>query len=283
MSDGKAESPWQKLVRRWQQHRRIVGERVIGPSTIDPQYTVVELDIRFGGRSLKVRTRAGTTDRELINMILWRGGEYRLPAAVQPKVIFDIGANIGITALYYTVMYPEAEIFCFEPLPANVELLRDNARLNSGRIHVYPFGLADKTGTFDYFMSGDAASFGGGGFSQLGHDPARAQKLELRSVTEAMELAGVKHVDLFKVDTEGSEWPILQAIPEALRLGTQAFIGELHGCDDWQFIDLLSQSHAVGLHKPYQRNCFPFLAVRKDLATGQGADGTFIADQSLAA
>jgi hypothetical protein len=72
-------------------------------------------------------------------------------------------------------------------------------------------------------------------------------------------------VDVFKLDTEGSEWPILRALPEGLRTRAQAFVGELHGCDDWKFCDLLAPSHALQISKPLAARCFHFLALRRDL------------------
>ena len=44
------------------------------------------------------------------------------------RVIFDGGANVGITALYFAWRYPNARIFCIEPDNQNFELLkRDTA------------------------------------------------------------------------------------------------------------------------------------------------------------
>ena len=235
------------------------------PSIHATGHPVRDMRVRFKGRKLNVRIRRGTTDADLVGMIL-RGDEmYRLPQNVHPRVIFDIGANIGITALYFALAYPDAQIYCFEPLPENLELLRHNTTPYHGRIHVVPYGLSDRSGKFEYHMSDNPHSFGGGGFHRVGHDPSRKLILPVAAVSQAVTGLGVKQVDLFKIDTEGAEWSILRSIPESLRAGAQAFVGELHGVDDWRCCELLARTHAIGIQKDVTRRCFPFTAIRKDL------------------
>lgn len=258
---------WASLLRR-ARRRQIVRSQVTGIAAFDPSQTVVEMKVRFGSRRVRLLVREGTTDRDLVDMILCRDSEYRLPPVVRPKVIFDIGANIGITAVYYSMVYPEAEVYCFEPLPANLELLRENARRNSNRIYVIPRGLGNAAGSFGFCLSNDRHNFGGGTFCGVGGDSKRFLMLQIGTVRGALEETGVDSVDVFKIDTEGSEWPILRGIPEEIRRNVQAYIGELHGIEDWKFCQMLARTHAVGIQKRYDRRCFPFLALRKDLVAG---------------
>lgn len=41
-------------------------------------------------------------------------------------IVFDIGANIGLFALYINAIYPKSSIHCFEPSPETQLLLRYN-------------------------------------------------------------------------------------------------------------------------------------------------------------
>ncbi len=238
----------------------------------DAGLTIQRRRVRFGPRPFYVKIRTGTTDTDLIDMILCRESIYRLPTSAQPRVIFDVGANIGIAALYYATVYPGARVYCFEPLPENLELLRENVSPFSDRVRVMPYGLSDRSGWFEYFMSNNPCSFGGGGFSRTGHDPSRRLTLELKSVGEALAELGLDHVDVFKIDTEGSELAILRSIPEGIRRGASVILGELHGVDDWRCCGLLAQTHAIELHKRVDRTCFPFAAVRKDLLAKGSSD-----------
>ena len=46
------------------------------------------------------------------------------------KVIFDIGANIGATALYFAHINPDAEVYACEPHPDTYKKARENLQLN---------------------------------------------------------------------------------------------------------------------------------------------------------
>ncbi len=46
------------------------------------------------------------------------------------KRVLDLGANIGMTALFFARKWPGIEIVCVEPIPDNVNLLRRNLDLN---------------------------------------------------------------------------------------------------------------------------------------------------------
>ena len=67
----------------------VVRARPLGPSPVNPAETLVRVAVRFAGRMLDLTVREGTTDVDLIGMILRRDGVYRLPETVRPKVIFD--------------------------------------------------------------------------------------------------------------------------------------------------------------------------------------------------
>lgn len=228
-------------------------------------HELCEMRVRTRNTHVDLWVRSGTTDLDLLGMILGSQGMYELPDAVEPKVIFDIGANIGIASVYFAMRYPKATIYSFEPLPDNQHLLQRNTEIFAN-IHIMPFGLSDKAGTFTYCMSNNANSYGGGTFCNVGHDPERSIELPVKTAAAVINDLGIDQVDILKIDTEGSEFAILQGIPENIVTTAQAYIGELHGIGDWQFCEKLSKTHQVGVDKRFNARCFPFLAVRKDLA-----------------
>lgn len=230
-----------------------------------------EMRVRTMGTHVDLWVRTGTTDLDLLGMILGKESMYKLPESVEPKVIFDIGANIGIASVYFAMRYPKATIYSFEPLPENQLLLKRNTEIFSN-IHIMPFGLSDKAGTFTYCMSNNANSYGGGTFCNVGHDPERSIELPVKTAAAVIKDLGIDQVDVLKMDTEGSEFAILQGIPENIVTTAQAYIGELHGIGDWQFCEKLSKTHEVGVDKRFNARCFPFLAVRKDLACSAVAE-----------
>ena len=59
----------------------------------------------------KVHYRSSTSDMTLIYEILLQSkykSEYFFPKEINPKIIFDIGGNIGITAIYLAKLFPNA-------------------------------------------------------------------------------------------------------------------------------------------------------------------------------
>jgi FkbM family methyltransferase len=241
------------------QPRRVAIEGVSRP--------VIEIVVPFGVRTIRLAVRQGTTDVALPGMILHRHGVYYLPTAVEPRVIFDVGANIGAATAYFAATYPKAKVYSFEPLPENLALLRHNVAAFGDQVTVVPAGLSDQAGTFTYHMSDNPDSYGGGTFRGVGCDRSRALELPLQQTAQAMADLGVTQVDVFKIDTEGSELPILEGVPEDVRRRVQAYVGELHCQGDWRFCELLEPTHAIGIFKRPETRCYPFLAIRRDLLT----------------
>src|SRR5262245_22207843 len=63
---------------------------------------------------------------------------YRLPLLAPPKTILDLGANIGLTAVYFSRLFPMAALACVEPVPENLRVLARNLELNAIRATVIP-------------------------------------------------------------------------------------------------------------------------------------------------
>ena len=221
--------------------------------------------VHHNGQSATLHVRLGTTDVDLVTMIYQAQCMYHLPRQVQPKIIFDCGANIGMTASYFAMTYPNAQIYCFEPLPDNLAILRENVEQFGDRVTILPYGVSDSVGSFTYNMSANPNSFGGGTFCKVGGDDERAVELPVRTVGDVMDELGIMQVDLFKLDTEGSEYAILQGTPSTIYRNAQALVGELHGVKDWDFCNLIDESHNIGINKAWDRHCYEFVAIRRDL------------------
>lgn len=62
--------------------------------------------------------------------------------------VFDIGANIGVYALYAALRHPTVQVVAFEPEYGNLHLLRDNVMENlvQDRVAIYGVALGDRSG-----------------------------------------------------------------------------------------------------------------------------------------
>src|SRR5438477_2764910 len=97
--------------------------------------------LRWSGRD--VLYRSGTADPFALYQVLLRSGkkaEYYVPPALKPKVILDIGCNIGASTIYFHEQFPDAQIFGFEPHPDTFCVLEKNVADLPG-VRVFNNGL----------------------------------------------------------------------------------------------------------------------------------------------
>src|SRR4051812_21704771 len=62
--------------------------------------------------------RPGTSDVEILYKILFKPEskrEYQRPEIANPRVILDLGANIGAASIWLSSLFPGATIYSFEP------------------------------------------------------------------------------------------------------------------------------------------------------------------------
>jgi FkbM family methyltransferase len=144
--------------------------------------------------------------------------EYELPASAAPRVILDLGANIGIATLLLRARYPTATVVAVEPDPATFRKLAHNV---SGDPNVVTINAAIGT-------QRGYASFAAGTMSWSGRltDNGIGIRVETTTLDQLVEEFGVQRGDMVKLDIEGAEHAI---IPAARRLDRfSLLIGEVH-------------------------------------------------------
>jgi FkbM family methyltransferase len=218
--------------------------------------------LRHGIRGLfndLLKRRGYSLVHDSVNWQSTRGLDHRLLSVLARDlpgsgrtVIFDVGANSGTTARRLKTSFPDAQIYCFEPVtetfnqlvgnlkdlrgitPCNLALgadegtsriyLRENSEWNSLvpeindylRDHQHPFTDVQRT-TIDLFS---------------------AQH-------------GIERIDLLKIDTEGYEKEVLQGAQQSLGAGLVRAIYLEVGFDRQQlqhsfYLDLLEQMDRLG-------------------------------------
>src|SRR5438552_4218884 len=97
--------------------------------------------LNWSGRD--VFYRSGTADPFVLYQVLLRSGkkaEYYVPPGLRPKIILDIGSNIGASIIYFHRQFPDAKIFGFEPHPDTFRILQENVAKLSG-VTDFNYGL----------------------------------------------------------------------------------------------------------------------------------------------
>ena len=174
---------------------------------------------------------------------------YAITLKAPKPVIIDCGANIGLSVLYFKSLHPEATIYAFEPNPKAFTLLERNVKDNGLRnVALYNRALAAADGETTIFVNNDPASLHASLNARRGGDvPIKVAGYRLSHLIQE-----IGHVDLVKIDTEGSEREIIIDLAERSLLNRVTnFIIEYHhdteSCND-SLARLLIALSASGFH-----------------------------------
>lgn len=224
----------------------------------------------FNWNTKKVYYRTCSSDMSLINEILLKPKskrEYYFPDEIKPKVIFDIGGNIGITSIYLASIFPSSKIYTFEPLKENFEILKKNTSQYTN-IRVFNFGLGSKKGIFKVFLSDDKKNFGGVSFYAEvdGTKDHSVTECSVENINDFLEDNDINSVDLIKIDTEGAEYDILSNLKKEYLNKTLWITGELHGYKDFELLSFLDKSgFSISVNKKINNRLFMFNAGKKNI------------------
>jgi FkbM family methyltransferase len=181
---------------------------------------------------MKLSTTARRLKAKLENLLHVRVARYPLPKGwdeyhdiktvlqgVAVRGIFDIGANVGQTALECAVNFPEAAIFSFEPVKDTFESLRLATR-DFRQIRCWNLGFGDAAGE----MSIDRHEMHSLDSLLPNLDEQRSKLLPSEVVTittvdSFVKDQGITGLDILKIDTEGFDLHVLRGAAETLRRG----------------------------------------------------------------
>jgi FkbM family methyltransferase len=165
---------------------------------------------------LKVKTPAGTVPIRLysrhdlltLNEIFCRL-DYGTEA---PALVVDVGANIGLAALFWLTRRPDCRVWCYEPNPENVPRLRQTLNHFEGRYELVEAAIGP-VATRARFTFDDSGRYG-----RLSDELDMGAEVEVPVLGLRDEIARVERhegraIELVKLDTEGSEPELLASLP----------------------------------------------------------------------
>ena len=138
--------------------------------------------------------------------------DYLLPA--DASCIVDIGSNIGVSARYFRAQAPNAHVHLYEPVPFNVERLRQQLAGHEDFITVTEAAVADRAGRVSFGIEPSGRYCG---IDLAGTEQIDVDCLEINDVLDRV-LSESEEIDMLKIDTEGAEVATVNAIrPDYLR------------------------------------------------------------------
>ena len=142
--------------------------------------------------------------------------------AARPLLI-DGGAHLGMAAIRWKSLMPNARILCFEPDESAFELLKKNIVANNlADIEPIQAGLSDREGVVAFSPDG----------SDGGRILPDAQKAAAPRSIRTVKLSDfiAKPVEMLKLNIEGQEWPVLRELEQSGKLTqVRRIILEYHG------------------------------------------------------
>jgi FkbM family methyltransferase len=188
-----------------------------------PKGRPCELEVYLKPIKRKVALRRGTSDIFCLQNV-FLDQEYTTPFQVNPKVIIDGGANIGLTTLFFSEKYPGAKIVAIEPESSNFEILKKNCGglANVILIHaaLWPTDqeLSIQDPTLEKWAFSVSAKANG----------SASESVKAITVPALLRQLGLEYIDILKLDIEGAERELFKEGAESWLGSVGQIIIELH-------------------------------------------------------
>lgn len=188
-----------------------------------------EIAVRIGSRNCRIKSDdnyldhiKGTFEPHMVDLFR--------TVAEGSKVILDVGANIGCTAILFGDM--AEQVHAFEPSPTTFRYLQENVQANGvDNVQLHNFGLgAEAAATTITFAPNNRS----GGFVS---DQTKAnadhlnEQIEIRTLDQVLDSMTLAPPDFIKIDVEGFEGHVLRGAAATLQRHRPVVVLELnHWC-----------------------------------------------------
>lgn len=141
--------------------------------------------------------------------------------SIPPRVIYDIGANIGTWTLLAKTVYPDAAIHAFEPLSGHVEKFKPMTNsVRDVHLHQVCLGSAPGEAELRVVSFSDASSMlplSSVGEQQWQLHEASREKVRVERLDDWVAAHRLPKPDLIKIDVQGFEVEVFKGAVECLR------------------------------------------------------------------
>jgi FkbM family methyltransferase len=179
--------------------------------------------VRLGKRIIDICLRIYSGDIFIFHEVFLHPC-YIIPQIYLSQVtsIVDLGANIGLTTIFFAAQFPEARCVCVEPDASNLQILKQNLAWLEDRVQIVEGAVSDRSGPAMFDTSG--WSWGG----HLSGPKEAGQPVQCYTIDEILASSGMSTVDIVKIDIEGAEKLLFSGNNDWLQR-VRVIIIELHG------------------------------------------------------
>jgi len=176
---------------------------------------------------LQIKIRVKSTDlMALVNV--WIKNEYEIDdfSISDNDSIIDIGGHIGLFSLLVSQKSKCTNIYSFEPIKDNFDMLKTNLELNNIK-NVFPFNLAvsKNSDRVNLFLSDDESAHS---IISKESESITVKSISLQKIFDENKIDTCK---LLKLDCEGAEYEIIESLPSEYLDKIQNMAIEYHLAD----------------------------------------------------
>ncbi|MEQ9303259.1 MAG: FkbM family methyltransferase [Marinoscillum sp.] len=137
---------------------------------------------------------------------------------VEPRLIFDVGANIGQTCERFREGFPDATIYAFEPFQEAFSLL-ENKFLNEDMVKPYHLGFGSEKARLNVVIDQKSHSVLNSfrNVAKPNKNRGEMEEVEVSTVDLFMKSIDFGYLDILKIDTEGWEVEVLKGAENILK------------------------------------------------------------------
>lgn len=173
--------------------------------------TVDEITARFKASTTKEYARIRTLhgERAVVADLL--------QTLNRDDVFYDVGANVGIYACFAGQALDTGSVIAFEPHPANVDRLQENAALNDVNVIVQSLALSNEVDTSELAVVGAEDEAGAGTHSLSTGYQRDTIEIKTTKGDRLIKDEEIPPPSVVKIDVEGAEQRVIEGLSSALK------------------------------------------------------------------
>lgn len=149
---------------------------------------------------------------------IFERGIYAFKSTKTSPVILDGGSNIGLSVIYFKMLYPNSKIFAFEADPKLFQILKSNiANFSYNDVELIDKAIWNSDTILDFAVEG-----ADGGRISHKIDEENADKIKVKTVRLRNYLD--QNIDFLKLDIEGAETDVILDCSDCLYKVENLFI-----------------------------------------------------------
>jgi FkbM family methyltransferase len=207
-------------------------------------------EFKLKNSKFPILMRTHASDRDVLGQVFIQK-EYEPIELSAPKMILDLGANVGYSSAYFLSKYPTARVLAVEPDPRNYEVCCHNLAPFGSRATVL-HGAAWKERTK---LVLDRGTYRDGRDWSTQVKPATeasalSANIDAYDMSTLVDLCEVNEIDLLKIDIEKSELELFSRDTASWLPRIRNLCIELHGADCEEVFFQALSSFSYDLTRP---------------------------------